>query len=97
MCIDLEAAKRNRKMVKQKLNIDGYVFIENLVKAWPRSKPLPNVAYKNGQFRTVLIGGSNLYGNLPSLDKSERGNMESQGICEIGNDGLLEVNYETES
>ena len=56
MCIDLEAAKRNRKMVTEKRNIIGYQFIEALVKAWPRNKPLPE----------------QLYGSLPSVGKHEK-------------------------
>ena len=55
MCSDLEAAKRNRRMVKLKQNIMGYMFIEALVKSWPRNKPLPEW----------------LYGTLPLVGKNE--------------------------
>ena len=80
MCTDLEAAARNRKMIAEKRNIVGYQFIEAVVKSWPRNKPLPE---------WIPLG------KLPSIDKSERGNMKSYGIYEIRDDGLLEgVNYE---
>ena len=86
MCIDLEAAARNRKMIAEKRNIIGYQFIEAIVKAWPRNKPLPE----------------QLYGNLPIVGKSERRSINQHGIYEIGDDGLLKIdkqriNYENES
>jgi len=59
MCTDLEAAKRNRKMVAEKRNIIGYQFIETFVKAWPRNKPLPEQLYGS----LPIVGkGENLYG-----------------------------------
>ena len=81
MCIDLEAAARNRKMVSEKKNIIGYQFMEAFIKAWPRNKPLPEWFS---------------YGRLPTIDKSERGNLNSQGIYEIGNDGLLKFDKQKE-
>uniref|UniRef100_A0A6M3JSU6 Uncharacterized protein n=1 Tax=viral metagenome TaxID=1070528 RepID=A0A6M3JSU6_9ZZZZ len=84
MCTDLEAAARNRKMVADKRNIVGYQFIEAFVKAWPRNKPLP-------EWITM--------GNLPKVDKSERKNLTSYGIYEIGDNGLLNkerINYGNE-
>ena len=75
MCVNLEAAARNRKMIAEKRNIIGYQFIEAFVKAWPRNKLLPEW----------------MIGKLPMIDKSERGNMKSYGIYEIGDDGLLEI------
>ena len=55
MCSDYLSAKRNRRMVKLKQNIEGYVFIEALVRSWPRNKRLPDA----------------LYGTLPSVGKHE--------------------------
>jgi len=55
MCSDYQAAKRNRRMVKLKLNISEYVRIENLVKGWPKNKRLPD----------------QLLGNLPTVGKHE--------------------------
>ncbi len=57
MCVDLEAAARNRKMVAEKRNIFGYQYIEAVVKAWPRNKPLP---------AWIPMG------KLPVINKSER-------------------------
>ena len=74
MCTDLDAAARNREMVDEKRNIIGYQFIESVIRAWPRNKPLP-------EWITM--------GNLPSIDKSERDNMKSYGIYEIGDNGVL--------
>jgi len=55
LCPDLEAAKRNRRMVKLKQNIEGYLFIEQMVRNWPRGKPLPE----------------QLIGYVPTLGKHE--------------------------
>ena len=41
LCDDYSRAKANRRMVKLKQNISGYLFIEGLVKRWPRNKRLP--------------------------------------------------------
>ena len=79
MCTDLEAAARNREMVAEKRNIIGYQFIEAFVKAWPRNKPLPE---------WISMG------RLPTIDKSERRNMNQYGIYEIGDDGLLKIGRE---
>ena len=42
-------------MVSLKENISGYLFIEALVRSWPRGKPLPE----------------ELYGTLPTVGKHE--------------------------
>jgi len=55
LCSDYEKAKRNRRMVKLKQNISAYLYIESLVKGWPRNKPLP----------------SYLLGTLPHIGKKE--------------------------
>lgn len=55
LCDDYVAAKRNRRMVGLKQNISGYLFIEALVKSWPRNKPLPEW----------------LWGTLPIVGKHE--------------------------
>ena len=55
MCDDYKSAARNRKMVRLKHNIEGYLFIEALVQSWPYRKLLPE----------------NLYGYLPSVGKQE--------------------------
>lgn len=47
LCLDYESAQRNRKMVKEKLNIEAYVYIENLVKGWPRRQKFPDVVWSN--------------------------------------------------
>lgn len=59
MCIDLKAAARNRKMVAEKRNIIGYQYIEAMVRAWPRNKPLPEQLYG---ILPVVGKGENLYG-----------------------------------
>ena len=55
LCEDYKAAAHNRRMVRLKRNIEGYLFIEALVRSWPRSKPLPE----------------ELWGTLPSIGKHE--------------------------
>ena len=55
LCSDYKAAARNRRMVRLKQNIEGYLFIEALVRSWPRKKPLPEW----------------LYGHIPSVSKTE--------------------------
>ncbi len=55
LCEDYSRAKANRRMVRLKQNISGYLFIESLVKSWPKSKPLPEW----------------LYGHIPSVSKTE--------------------------
>lgn len=56
LCDDYSRAKANRRMVRLKQNISGYLFIEALVRNWPRKKPLPEW----------------LWGTLPSVDKNEK-------------------------
>ncbi len=56
LCEDYSVAKRNRRMVELKENIEGYLFIEALIKRWPRKKPLPE----------------RLWGYIPSVSKNER-------------------------
>ena len=68
-CNDFVAAARNRRMVRLKLNIDAYLWIEAVVKSWPRSKPLPE------QF----------YGELPLVGKSESRTLREYGIYEVDN------------
>ena len=55
LCADFKQAERNREMVRLKQNIEGYLYIEQLVRNWPRSKPLP----------------SQLIGRIPTLGKHE--------------------------
>jgi len=55
LCDDYSKAKANRRMVKLKQNIEGYLFIEQLVRSWPRNKRLPDA----------------LLGTLPSIGKHE--------------------------
>ena len=55
MCLDYVAAARNRRMVRLKQNIEGYLFIEDKVRNWPRGKRLPDA----------------LLGTLPSIGKHE--------------------------
>ena len=70
MCMDLKAAAENRERIKQKRNIEYYIWIENLVKAWPHDKPLPNVIHEKGTIKAVLTGVTILYVKLPTIDKS---------------------------
>jgi len=67
LCTDYERAGDNREMVRLKQNIDGYLFIEQLVRSWPRNKLLPE----------------RLLGNLPSLSKHETRNLYSYGLHEV--------------
>jgi hypothetical protein len=55
MCSDYSRASENRRMVKLKLNIEGYLFTESLVRNWPHKKPLPEW----------------LWGKVPSIHKNE--------------------------
>jgi len=41
LCSDYKRASDNRDMVRLKQNIEGYLYIEQLVMNWPRGKPLP--------------------------------------------------------
>ena len=56
MCSNYKRAAENRRMVRLKQNILGYLFIEALLRSWPRKKPLPEW----------------LWGSLPSVSKHER-------------------------
>jgi len=53
LCSDYKAAARNRRMVRLKQNIEGYLFIESLVRNWPRNTRLSDA----------------LLGTLPSIGK----------------------------
>ena len=55
MCSDYIRAKENRRMVRLKRNIEGYLFAEALIRSWPKRKPLPEW----------------LHGKLPSVGKKE--------------------------
>jgi len=55
LCPDYKRASDNRDMVKLKQNIKGYLEIENMVRNWPRNKPLPE----------------QLIGRVPTLGKHE--------------------------
>lgn len=59
MCDDYEKAAQNRVRVWLKQNIEGYLFIENLVRNWPHKKPLPEY----------------LCGHLPVVGKHEGGEL----------------------
>ncbi len=72
LCSDYAAAACNRRMVRLKQNIDGYLWIENLVRTWPRKKPLPMW----------------LYGRLPSVGKQEARELYQYGIYEIKEDDI---------
>ncbi len=70
-CDDFPAAARNRRMVRLKQNIDGYLFIEALVRSWPLNKPLPE----------------QYYGYLPIVGKQEElyGFHEVGNFSEVNN------------
>ena len=55
LCPDFKKASDNRDMVRLKQNIEGYLYIENMVRNWPRNKPLPE----------------QLMGRVPTLGKHE--------------------------
>ncbi len=55
MCESYGRAAENRRMVRLKQNIEGYLFIEQLVRNWPRKKPLPE----------------SLFGYLPTIGNHE--------------------------
>jgi hypothetical protein len=67
LCDDFKSAKRNRRMIRLKQNIEGYVYIENFVKSYPKNKRLPE----------------NLLGNLPSLGKAEESYLHDYGMHEV--------------
>ena len=51
LCMDYKAATVNRRMVRLKLNIEGYLFIETFVRNCPKNRHLPD----------------RFYGSLPSI------------------------------
>ena len=55
LCPDFRRASDNRDMVRLKQNIEGYLYIENMIRNWPRGKPLPE----------------QLIGRVPTLGKHE--------------------------
>uniref|UniRef100_A0A6M3LTJ9 Uncharacterized protein n=1 Tax=viral metagenome TaxID=1070528 RepID=A0A6M3LTJ9_9ZZZZ len=55
LCDNYQRAADNREMVRLKQNIEGYLYIEQLVRNWPRSVPLPE----------------QLMGRIPTLSKHE--------------------------
>ena len=55
LCSDYKRAADNRDMVRLKQNIEGYLYIEQMVRDWPRGKPLPE----------------QLIGRIPTLGKHE--------------------------
>ena len=55
LCSDYKRASDNRDMVRLKQNIEGYLFIEQMVRNWPRGRPLPE----------------QLIGHIPTLGKHE--------------------------
>ena len=81
MCPDYQEAKQNRRMVKLRLNVEGYVFIENLVREWDIKKPLPNVVHKEGKMYVSYTEGTSLYGHVPSVSKAE--SRELYGFHEV--------------
>ncbi len=54
-CEDFKAAARNRRMVRLKQKISGYLFIEAVIRGWPHRKPLPEW----------------LYGSIPTIHRYE--------------------------
>ena len=67
LCADYVAAARNRRMVRLKQNITGYLWIEAIVRNCPRSKPLPEW----------------LYHELPQIGKREAKELHKYGIYEV--------------
>ena len=68
-CDDFAAAARKRQMVRLKQNIEGYLWIEALVRGWPHKKPLPEW----------------LFGHIPTIGREEEREMSQYGIYEIDN------------
>jgi len=56
LCGNYVRARQNRRMVRLKQNILGYLFIEALVRRWPHGEPLPDY----------------LIGTLPFVGKREK-------------------------
>lgn len=67
LCDDYVRASGNRTMVGLKQNIEGYLYIEQLVRSWPRNKLLPE----------------RLLGNLPTLGNNESRNLYNYGMHEV--------------
>ncbi len=81
-CNDFKGAARNRRMVKWKRNIVGYLEVEAILKNTPLSKPLPS---------WVPVG------NLPKVGKEEyRGQNETKYLHSMGmhniDEKIIEVN-----
>ena len=55
LCADFKRAAENREMVRLKLNISGYLEIEDLVRRWPHKLLLPD----------------RLIGHIPTLGKHD--------------------------
>ncbi len=76
-CDDFEMAALNRRMVRLKQNITGYLWIEAVVKGWPRSKALPEW----------------LYGTLPTVGKHEARDLHKYGMYTIDNEFEVKSDY----
>lgn len=64
LCENYSKAKRNRKMVRLKQNIEGYIFMEEFLKRWPHRKKLPEW----------------MYGEVPNIGKHEAKELHKYGI-----------------
>ena len=69
LCSNYGAAAINREMVRLKRNIIGYIEIEEMVRNWPRKKPLPE----------------QLLGRLPSIGNHESRELYEYGMHVIDN------------
>lgn len=72
-CDDFGRAARNRKMVANKENIIGYLWVEAVVKSHPHGKPLPEWVPQ---------------GSLPIVGKHEIRNFERYGFHIIDEEEL---------
>ncbi len=70
-CSDFKKARDNRRMVRLKQNIEGYLWIEAIVGNWPHKKPLPEW----------------LCGSIPTVGTHEERDMHEYGIYELDNYG----------
>jgi hypothetical protein len=77
LCDDYERAKLNRKMIKLKRNIAGYIFIETMVRNWPHKKPFPEW----------------LWGVLPTINKQESREFKNNGMHVIDDDYINNPRY----
>ena len=64
LCMDYKRASENRDMVKLKLNIEGYLFIEAFVRNCPHDRPLPD----------------RFYGRLPSIGNIKGKTLHQYGF-----------------